>query len=135
MTEWVKIDRATGEVLKKRTEDKLERVFNKPQVWIELDKKNAPEYDASTHKLNAIVTQPDLSDLSVDVPSSSKRVEDWEAVALSESEIAANKDAQYAQPVSVFFKLAMDQENRIRALESKSALDVAAFQKHLRDAF
>ena len=135
MTEWVKIDRATGEVLKKRTEDKLERVFNKPQVWIELDKKNAPEYDASTHKLNAIVTQPDLSDLSVDVPSSSKRVEDWEAVALSESEIAANKDAQYAQPVSVFFKLAMDQENRIRALESKSALDVAAFQKHLQDAF
>tara|TARA_R100001443_G_scaffold90665_1_gene97177 strand:+ start:83 stop:490 length:408 start_codon:yes stop_codon:yes gene_type:complete len=135
MTEWVKIDRATGNVLKRRTEDSLERVMNKAVVWIELDKKDAPEYDASTHKLEPVVTQPDLSDLSVDVPSSSKRVEDWEAVALSDSEIAANKDAQYAQPVSVFFKLAMDQENRIRALESKSALDVAGFQKHLRDNF
>jgi hypothetical protein len=33
------------------------------------------------------------------------------------------------------FKMAMDQENRIRKLESKDALDVAGFQKHLRDNF
>jgi hypothetical protein len=135
MTDWVKIDRATGNVLKRRTEDKLERVFNKPVVWIEVEKKDAPEYDASTHKLNATVTQPDLSDLSVAVSRSAKRVEGWEAVALSDSEIAANKDAKYSPPTTVMFKLAMNQENRIRALESKSALDVEGFQKHLRDTF
>ena len=135
MTKWVKIDRSTGNVLKRRTEDNLERVFNKPVVWIELEKKDAPKYDAATHKLNATVVQPDLSDLSQTVPTDAKRVEGYEAVALSDSEIAANKDAQYAQPINVVFKLAHDQENRIRALESKDALDVAGFQKHLRDNF
>ena len=135
MTEWVKIDRATGNVLKRRTEDSLERVMNKAVVWIELDKKDAPKHDASTHKLNATVTQPDLSDLSVAVPTDAKRVEGYEAVALSDSEIAANKDAEYSPATTVMFKLAMDQENRIRALEDKSALDVAKFQKHLRDNF
>ena len=135
MTKWVKIDRTTGNVLKRRTEDKLERVLNKSVVWIELEKKDAPEYDAATHKLNATVTQPDLSDLSVAVPTDAKRVEGYEAVALSDSEIAAAKDAEYSPPTTVMFKMAMDQENRIRALESKSALDVAGFQKHLRDNF
>lgn len=135
MTEWVKIDRATGNVLKRRTEDSLERVMNKAVVWIELDRKDAPEYDASTHKLNATVVQPDLSDLSQTVPTDAKRVEGYEAVALSDSEIAAAKDAEYSPPTTVMFKMAMDQENRIRALESKSALDVAGFQKHLRDNF
>ena len=135
MTKWVKINRATGNVLKRRTEDNLERVFNKPDVWIELEKKDAPEYDAATHKLNATVTQPDLSDLSVAVPTDAKRVEGYEAVALSDSEIAANKDAEYSPATTVMFKLAMDQENRIRALESKDALDVSGFQKHLRDNF
>ena len=135
MTKWVKINRATGNVLKRRTEDKLERVLNKSVVWIELEKKDAPEYDAATHKLNATVTQPDLSDLSVAVSADAKRVEGYEAVALSDSEIVASKDAQYAGPITVAFKLAMDQENRIRKLESKDALDVAGFQKHLRDNF
>jgi hypothetical protein len=135
MTEWVKIHRATGDVLKRRTEDKLERVFNKPVVWIELDKKDAPEHDVLTHKLIKTVEQPDLSDLSVDVPPACKRVEDWEAVELSDTEIAEAKDRKYSQPDTVMFKLALDQENRIRKLESKDELDVTAFQKHLRDNF
>lgn len=135
MTDWVKIDRKTGNVLKRRTEDKLERVFNKPLVWIELEKKDAPEYDATTHKLTPVVTQPDLSDLSVAVSPSAKRVETYKAVKLSDEEVVSRKDAEYSPPTTVMFKLAMDQENRIRALESKDALDVAKFQKHLRDNF
>ena len=135
MTSWVKIDRKTGDVLKMRTENNLYRIFNKPHVWIEVERKDAPEYNSLTHKLNKTVVQPDLSDLSVDVPSSSKRVEDWEVVALSDSEIAANKDAQYSSPETILFKLAHDQENRIRKLESKDELDVAGFQKMLRDNF
>ena len=39
MTSWVKIDRKTGNILKMRTEDSLNRIFNKPSVWIELEKK------------------------------------------------------------------------------------------------
>lgn len=135
MTSWVKIDRKTGNVLKMRTEDSLNRTFNKTSVWIELERKNVPEHNPITHKLNKTIVQPDLSDLSVDVPSSSKRVEDWEVVALSDSEIAANKDAQYSPPETVLFKLTHDQENRIRKLESKDELDVTAFQKMLRDNF
>ena len=135
MTEWVKIDRKTGNVLKRRTEDKLERVFNKPLVWIELDKKDAPDFDASTHKLTPVVTQPDLSDLSVAVSPSAKRVETYKAVKLSDEEVVSRKDAEYSPPTTVMFKMAMDQENRIRKLESKDALDVAGFQKHLRDNF
>lgn len=135
MTEWVKIDRKTGNVLKRRTEDKLERVFNKPVVWIELEKKDAPDFDASTHKLTPVVTQPDLSDLSVAVSPSAKRVEAWKAVKLSDEEVVSRKDAEYSPPTTVMFKLALDQENRIRKLESKDALDVAKFQKHLRDNF
>ena len=135
MTEWVKIDRKTGNVLKRRTEDKLERVFNKPVVWIEVEKKDAPDFDASTHKLTPVVTQPDLSDLSVAVSPSAKRVEAWKAVKLSDEEVVSSKDAEYSPPTTVMFKLALDQENRIRKLESKSALDVAGFQKHLRDNF
>lgn len=135
MTRWVKIDRATGDVLKRRTEDKLERVFNKPVVWLEVEKKDAPEYDASTHKLTPVVTQPDLSDLSVAVSPSAKRVETYKAVKLTDAEIESNKDAEYSSPITVAFKLGMDQENRIRALEDKSALDLAGFRKHLRDTF
>ena len=92
MTEWVKIDRASGDVLKRRTEDKLERVFTKPVVWIELQKRDAPKYDAATHKLNATVTQPDISDLSVAVPTDAKRVEGYEAVALSDKEVGEVKE-------------------------------------------
>jgi hypothetical protein len=135
MTEWVKIDRKTGNVLKRRTEDKLERVFNKPVVWIEVEKKDAPDFDASTHKLTQVVTQPDLSDLSVAVSPSAKRVETYKAVKLSDEEVVSRKNSVYAQPASVTFKLAHDQENRIRKLESKDALDVAGFQKYLRDNF
>jgi hypothetical protein len=135
MTEWVKIDRATGNVLKRRTEDSLERVMNKAVVWIELDKKDAPEYDASTHKLEPVVTQPDLSDLSVAVSPSAKRVETYKTVKLTDEEVVSRKDANYSPPTTVMFKLAMDQENRIRKLESKDALDVGGFQKHLRDNF
>ena len=62
-------------------------------------------------------------------------VETYKAVKLSDEEVVSRKDAEYSPPTTVMFKLAMDQENRIRALESKSALDVAKFQKHLRDNF
>ena len=51
MTSWVKIDRKTGNILKMRTEDSLNRIFNKSSVWIELEKKDAPEYNSITHKL------------------------------------------------------------------------------------
>ena len=92
MTEWVKIDRATGNVLKRRTEDSLERVMNKAVVWLELDEKEEPSYNANTHKLRKKGTQPDLSDLSADVSASTKRVEEWEVVELSDDEKSEVKE-------------------------------------------
>ena len=124
MTEWVKIDRATGDVLKRRTEDKLERVFNKPVVWIELEKKDAPKYDAATHKLNATVTQPDLSDLSVAVSPSAKRVEGYEAVALSNDEIDAAKRIKLRVTDS---NMAQITEELMVAIATGKTLNRAAF--------
>ena len=124
MTEWVKIDRATGDVLKRRTEDKLERVFNKPVVWIKLEKKDAPDFDASTHKLNATVTQPDLSDLSVAVSPSAKRVEGYEAVALSNDEIDAAKRIKLRVTDS---NMAQITEELMTAIAQGKTLNRAAF--------
>ena len=124
MTEWVKIDRATGNVLKRRTEDSLERVMNKAVVWLELDEKEEPSYNANTHKLRKKVTQPDLSDLSADVSASTKRVEEWEVVELSDDEKSEVKEIK----VRVTDRnLAQITEELMEAIAEGKTLNRAAF--------
>jgi hypothetical protein len=84
---WAKIDRRTGKVLRKKEQNApMERVFDKPTVWIEQEIQPEPDYDPDTHKVIRKTVQPDLSDLSVDVDPNAKRVEGWEIVALSDAE-------------------------------------------------
>ncbi len=84
---FVKIERATGDILKRKEAPSMDRVFNKKAVWIELERKSQPDFNPETHKLVATVEQPDLSDLSTDVDPSTKRVEGWLAVPLDGGEI------------------------------------------------
>jgi len=94
MITWKLIDRATGAVLKTKTEDSMTRVLNKPKVWLPVRFDSRPVYDADTHKLQASVAQPDLSDLSTDVDPEAVRVEGWSVTALSSDELADRKVAR-----------------------------------------
>jgi hypothetical protein len=84
---WVKIDRSTGNVIKAKSAAKMERVFNKPTVWLELVREASPDFDSNTQKIVAGVRQSDLSDLAVDVDPSEKHVEIWEVISLSAEEL------------------------------------------------
>ena len=87
MTHWVKIDRATGDVLKHKITPTLARTFRKKIVWIELEREAKPDHNEETHKLERTITQPDLSDLAVDVDPETKRVEGWEIIGREQSEL------------------------------------------------
>jgi len=94
MKTWVKIDRATGNVMKRKSASNLERVFHKKYVWIEQTTASVPSYNKETQKLGRIVTQSDLSNLTVDVPSDTKRVEGWEIIDLSHFQFVTNLSHQ-----------------------------------------
>ena len=85
---WVKIDRATGDVVRQKVAEVMERAFNKPAVWLELVREPQPDFDLNTHKITAQVQQSDLSDLAVAVDPGEKRVESWSVVQLSAEELA-----------------------------------------------
>jgi hypothetical protein len=97
MTNWVKIDRATGDIIKRKRADSMTRIFNKPSVWLEQVNEAKPAYDPDTHKLEALITQPDMSDLSVDVDPSAQRVEGWSTVAMSADELQDIVNGKIAQ--------------------------------------
>lgn len=91
MKTWVKINRSSGEVLKRKNADALQRILNDEQVWLEVQKIAQPVYNADTHKLEQIINQPDLSDLSKAVSPTAKRVETWQSVALTAEELATRQ--------------------------------------------
>ena len=101
---YAKIDRATGKVLKQKSSEGMERVFNKPSVWIPLEQTNQPPYDLKTHKLVQEVTQPDLSDLNVDVLPGAKRVEGYTVVALTAQELQKRLEQELITTSNQLFK-------------------------------
>jgi len=89
MKKWYsKIDRSTGNIVKRKEFDNPERALNKPFVWIPEERDIRPEYDKETHKLVQTETIPDLSDMTVDVSPDVKRVLGVNVVALTEEERA-----------------------------------------------
>jgi hypothetical protein len=92
---YAKIDRATGKVLKQKSSEGMERVFNKPTVWIEvIQKEPIPAYDTETHKIVKTVDQPDLSNLSIDVSHDAQRVLGYDVVALNSEELQVVADTK-----------------------------------------
>ena len=92
--EYVKIDRGSGEVLKRKTSARMERVFDKPTVWLPLERVERPAFDPEVYKLVAKITQPDLSDLTKKVPVGTKRIETWNTVKLTEAELVTRAEVQ-----------------------------------------
>ena len=92
---YAKIDRSTGAVIKMKIyTDNMDRPLNKPFVWLTIEQKAPPVFDKETHKLVGTVTQPDLSDLSLDVPVNAKRVIGTKAVILTAEELQDKIDAK-----------------------------------------
>lgn len=97
MIRWVKVDRATGNVLKYKKADSLRRDLSKKLVWIELQEDVQPAYNPETQKIVKAVTQPDLSDLSIDVDPTAKRIEGWAIVTLDTVELEIIKNNKIAR--------------------------------------
>ena len=108
ITKWVKIDRATGAVVKQRTAEEMERVFDKPFVWIELERLAAPSFDADTEKLEPVATQADFSDLDVDVDPNEKRLESWAIVALAAAELQRRTNDRIAETDQLLTRIIED---------------------------
>jgi len=127
---WVKIDRATGEIVKRKTEAAIERVFDKRTVWLELVREDAPDFDSNTQKIVADVQQSDLSDLSVDVDPSEKRVESWAVVQLSGDELAKRTSIRIEETDHLLTKFV---EDILVAIATGATLNRAAFSSDVWD--
>ena len=87
MKKWYsKIDRSTGNIVKRKEFNNPERALNKSFVWLPEERDAQPDCNKETHKLVQTDTIPDLSDMTVDVSPDAKRVLGFDVVALSADE-------------------------------------------------
>jgi len=109
MKKWYsKIDRSTGNIVKRKEFDNPERALNKPFVWIPEERDIRPEYDKETHKLVQTETIPDLSDMTVDVSPDAKRALGVNVVALTEEERARINISKIADSDGVLARMTED---------------------------
>ena len=109
MKKWYsKIDRSTGNIVKRKEFDNPKRALNKPFVWIPEERDAQPEYDKKTHKLVQTDTIPDLSDMTVDVSPDDKRVLGFDVVALTEEEKAGINISKIADSDGVLARMIED---------------------------
>jgi len=109
MKKWYsKIDRSTGNIVKRKEFDNPERALNKPFVWIPEERDAQPEYDKETHKLVQTETIPDLSDMTVDVSQDAKRALGFDVVALTEEEKAQINTRKIADSDGVLARMTED---------------------------
>ena len=84
---YVKIDRATGKVLKQKSSEGMERVFNKEVVWLEMELTGKPDYDEDNEKVVQYQRiSADISDLSIDVSPDTKFLQGYDVVSLTTDE-------------------------------------------------
>ena len=121
---WTEIDRATGEVLRVHQTPNPERAFHKKYVLLELERLDKPVFDETTEKIQRVITQPDLSDLSVDVDPTAKRVEGWEIVPLDQSELEQQKYVNIDRTNRYAFRMV---EDLLTLIATGSTLDRNAF--------
>ena len=109
MKKWYsKIDRSTGNIVKRKEFDNPKRALNKPFVWLPEERDAQPEYDKETHKLVQTDTIPDLSDMGVDVSQDAKRVLGFGVVVLTEEEKARIKTGKIANSDGVLARMTED---------------------------
>jgi len=109
MKKWYsKIDRSTGNIVKRKELNNPERALNKPFVWLPEERDAQPEYDKETHKPVQTETIPDLSDMAIDVSQDAKRVLGFDVVALTEEEKARIKTGKIADSDGVLARMTED---------------------------
>ena len=109
MKKWYsKIDRSTGNIVKRKELNNPERALNKPFVWLPEERDIRPEYDKETHKLVQAETIPDLSDTTVDVSQNAKRALGFDVVALTEEEKAGINTRKIADSDGVLARMTED---------------------------
>ena len=109
MKKWYsKIDRSTGNIVKRKELNNPERALNKPFVWLPEERDAQPEYDKETHKPVQTETIPDLSDMAIDVSQDAKRVLGFDVVALTEEEKARIKTGKIANSDGVLARMTED---------------------------
>jgi hypothetical protein len=92
---YAKINRDSGNVIKEKDfSTDNPRALNKPFVWLPVEQEVVPSYDEETHKVVHTVTQPDLSDLNVNVSPIAKRVQGYDIVVLSAQELQDKIDVK-----------------------------------------
>ena len=94
MATYLKIDRATGNVLDREHKDDPVRALNKPTIWLPLVSDPPPSFDLAAEKLVARLDIPDLADLGRDVASDAVATEGFNVVALTVEEIASQEQAR-----------------------------------------
>ena len=109
MKKWYsKIDRSTGNIVKRKEFDNPKRALNKPFVWIPEERESRPEHNTETHKLVQTETIPDLSDMAIDVPQDAKRALGFDVVALTEEEKAQINTRKIADSDGVLARMTED---------------------------
>ena len=109
MKKWYsKIDRSTGNIVKRKELNNPERALNKPFVWIPEERDAQPDCNKETHKLVQTETIPDLSDMSVDVSPDAKRALGFDVVALTEEEKARINISKIADSDGVLARMTED---------------------------
>ena len=105
---YAKIDRSTGNIVKRKEFDNPKRALNKPFVWLPEERDAQPEYDKETHKPVQTETIPDLSDMAIDVSQDAKRVLGFDVVVLTEEEKARIKTGKIANSDGVLARMTED---------------------------
>ena len=127
---WVKIDRATGNIVKQKVAATMDRALNKPAVWLELVREARPDFDSNTQKLTAQVEQSALSNLAVAVDPGEKRVESWSVVSLSADELAKRTSDRIDETDYLLAKIV---EDIMVAIATGATLNRAAFSSDVWD--
>jgi hypothetical protein len=94
MATYLKIERATGDVLMREDKDDPIRALGKEMVWIPLTVQAAPDFDGAAEKIVARLDIPDLADMSRDVAPDAVATEGFNVVALSTEEIAGREQGR-----------------------------------------
>ena len=89
-----------------------------------------PNFDLNTQKLVAQVQQSDLSNLSVDVDPSEKRVESWSVVSLSSDELAKRTSDRIEETDYLLAKIV---EDIMVVIATGATLNRAAFSSDVWD--
>lgn len=131
MALYAKIDRATGAVLEYKELENPVRSLNKAHVMLPVTKNAKPPFDADTESTTATVTQPDLSNLAVPVPSDATRVEGWTVGDQTLARAKANRRAKVDALLAEKFAAGRSYGGNVYQIRHQDLTNIAAMRTAL----